>query len=195
MMNPIEETKVDLLQDLHIPENTSLDLLDEMVDAKSKYVKDLRINLKNAMKVTELSPKEAALIALAIAANEKNTVLRNSFTKIALENEATKEEIAEAVGCASLLAVNNVFYRFRHFAQKDVYQKMPARIKMSLMMKPIFGKDFFELLSLAVSAVNGCEMCVRSHEESVLKLGLSEEKVFAAIRLASVVKGMSTIIF
>lgn len=194
-MNPIAETKVDLLQDLHISENTSLDLLDEMVEAQSKYVKDLRINLKNAMRAAELSPKEAALIALAIAVNEKNTVLRNSFTQIAKDNEASPQEIAEAAACASLLAVNNVFYRFRHFAQKDVYQKMPARIKMSIMMKPILGKAFFELLSLAVSAVNGCEMCVRSHEESVLKLGLSEEKVFAAIRLASVVRGMSAIIF
>ena len=115
-MNPIAETKVDLLQDLHISENTSLDLLDQMVEAKSKYVKDLRINHKNAMRVAELSPKEAALIALAIAVNEKNTVLRNSFTQIAKDNEASPEEIAEAVACASLLAVNNVFYRFRHFA-------------------------------------------------------------------------------
>lgn len=194
-MNPIEETKVDLLQDLRISPTTSLELLNEMVEAKSKYIKDLRINLKNAMGASELSLKEAALIALAIAVNEKNVVLRKSFTQIALENEASSEEVAEAIACASLLAVNNVFYRFRHFAEKEVYQKMPARIKMSIMMKPILGKAFFELLSLAVSAVNGCQMCVRSHEESVLKLGLSEEKVFAAIRLASVVRGLSAIIF
>jgi alkyl hydroperoxide reductase subunit D len=58
---------------------------------------------------------------------------------------------------------------------------------MNIMMKPVTGKAFFELMSLAVSAVNGCEMCVKSHEQSVLNLGDSEERVFDAIRLASIV--------
>jgi alkyl hydroperoxide reductase subunit D len=89
------------------------------------------------------------------------------------KQEATDAaEIGEAVGCASLLASNNVFYRFRHFTQKEKYTQIPARIRMQLMMKPVTGKEFFELMSLAVSAVNGCEMCVNAHEDSLIKLAL-----------------------
>lgn len=43
------------------------------------------------------------------------------------------------------------------------------------MMSPVPGKEFFELMSLVVSAVNSCESCVNSHEESVRKLGSRDE--------------------
>ncbi len=56
-------------------------------------------------------------------------------------------------------------------------------------------KEFFELMSIAVSAVNGCEMCVKSHEVSLIGLGTSEERVFDAMRLSSVVKSMSLIVY
>jgi len=42
---------------------------------------------------------------------------------------------------------------------------------MSVMDNPVMGKDFFELMSLTVSALNVCEMCVASHEDSLIKLG------------------------
>ena len=61
-------------------------------------------------------------------------------------------------------------------------------------MNPVLGKEFFELMSLVVSAVNGCELCVRAHEESVLKHDATEARVFDAIRLASVIKGLITLL-
>jgi lipoyl-dependent peroxiredoxin subunit D len=40
-----------------------------------------------------------------------------------------------------------------------------------------------------VSAINGCETCLRSHEEAVLSGGLSESHVHDAVRLAAAVHG------
>ena len=40
---------------------------------------------------------------------------------------------------------------------------------------------------LAVSAINGCEACVRAHEQVVVEAGLSEEHVHDAVRIAAVV--------
>lgn len=192
----IQEVANDLLNDLGVaPENTSLALA-TLVEGESRYVKDIRINLKNALnKSKNLSPKEAALVALSVAANEKNDTLQKLFIAKAKEAEATQPEIAEAVACASLLATNNVFYRFRHFMNKDKYNTIPAGIKMQIMMRPVTGKEFFELMSLAVSAVNGCEMCVTSHEKSLLELGSSEERVFDAVRIASVVVSASKLFY
>ena len=117
------------------------------------------------------------------------------YTNYSIQNGATEEEIAEAVGCASLLASNNIFYRFRHFTQKEKYGQIPARIRMQIMVKPVTGKEFFELLSLAVSAVNGCEMCVNAHEDSLIKLGATEERIFDAVRIASLVTATGKIIY
>lgn len=188
------ETKNDLLRDLKIEEGADFLSLDAMVSGETRYLRDLRINLKNTLAGENFNLKEGYLIALAVAVNEKNEVLTRSFTEHARENGANDAEIAEVHACASMLTVNNVLYRFRHFAKNDTYSSTPAGIKMNVMMNPVLGKEFFELVSLVVSALNGCETCVSSHEASVRKLGSSEARIFDAVRLASVVRGLSAVI-
>lgn len=194
-MIELNESTIELLQNLNLSEdyqNVSLETLEE---GGSRYVRDLKVNLNNTLASEHLNEKETALLALSLTANLKNTVLIEYFKGHAAGQGATGEEIAEAVACASLLAANNVLYRFRHFAQKEKYNQMPGRIKMNIMMKPVTGKEFFELMSLAISAVNGCEMCVKSHENSLLALGSSEERIFDAIRLSAVISSLDRVIY
>lgn len=193
-MVQISETTAELMQLLRIENNAPLNVLQTLDNADFRYIRDLKVNVGNVLVTQHLTEKEAALLALSIAANQKNNTLISGFQKLAVEKEATIEEQNEAISCASLLAGNNVFYRFRHFQQKESYNTMQAKIKMNIMMKPVLGKEFFELISLAVSAVNGCEMCVNAHEHSVIELGASEERVWDAIRLAAVITSLDKII-
>ena len=194
-MSEITETIQELLAVVGLdPEyrNDSLGLLEK---GNSRYVRDLKLNLTSTFTSAHLSEKECALVALSIAVNNNNKVLTEFFDKLSLEKGATAEDVAEAAGCASLLALNNVFYRFRHFTGKEKYTQIPARVRMQLMSSPVTGKEFFELMSLAVSAVNGCEMCVNAHEKSILGLGATEERVFDAVRIASIVTSAGKIIY
>jgi len=126
--------------------------------------------------------------------NERFTLLQESLTGLAKQADATDADIAEIVACTSLMNTNNIFYRFRHFIQKDFYTNQPAGIKMSIMANPVLGKEFFELVSLVVSSVNGCEMCVSSHERSVLQHGSSESRVLEAVKLGAVIKGLIAVL-
>jgi alkyl hydroperoxide reductase subunit D len=189
----MQETLNDLIADLHLPADYSNTKIDLLVKSDNKYLRDLRMNLKSIYKSNVLSEKEISLLAVAIASNNKNEVLLQAYTQLSLENAATEAEIAEAIACASLLSANNVLYRFRHFVDKESYNTMRASMRMNIMMSPLLGKEFFELISLAVSAVNGCEMCVKSHEASVLEVGGSEERIWDAIRIASVVSSADRI--
>ena len=87
--------------------------------------------------------------------------------------------------------MNTVYYRFRHMIGKDSYQHKPAGLRMNRMMRPATSKALFELCSMACAALAGCEMCLRSHEESLLKEGLSEDQVHESVRIAAVVNGFS----
>jgi alkyl hydroperoxide reductase subunit D len=113
---------------------------------------------------------------------------------MAMEEGSTPEEVAEAVACASLLAANNVLYRFRHFTGKEKYMELRPSLRMNIMMNPATGKELFELMSLAVSALNGCEQCVKSHEASLIGLGSIEERIWDAVRIASVVVSMDRVV-
>lgn len=194
MISLQNETLTSLFDELKIDGSKADIELDLLARTENRYLKDLKINVLNVLKSTNLSKKEAALLAFATAVNEKNASLTSSFKLLSEENGASENEISEVVACVSLLNVNNVFYRFRHFVEKEYYNTTPAGIKMSIMMNPVLGKEFFELISLAISALNGCELCVKSHEESVLQHGSSQPRVYDAIRLAAVIKGFSAII-
>jgi alkyl hydroperoxide reductase subunit D len=194
-MNESTELITELLQNLGIDtayRNQSLTLLE---NGESRYLRDMKLNLASTLTSAHLSEKECALLGLATAINNTNALLTTYYTKYAEEQGATAAEMGEATGCASLLASNNVFYRFRHFTQKEKYSQIPARIRMQIMMKPITGKEFFELMSLAISAVNGCEMCVNAHEDGLMKLGTTEERIFDAVRIASLVTATGKVIF
>jgi lipoyl-dependent peroxiredoxin subunit D len=191
-MVQLSETTTELVSHLRI-ENSIPEVLQLLDQADSRYIRDLKVNVSNALSSATMTAKETALLALSIAANQKNNTLIAGFRKLSEEKGATAEEQNEAISCASLLAGNNVFYRFRHFQQKESYNTMQAKIKMNIMMKPVLGKEFFELISLAVSAVNGCEMCVNAHEYSVREMGASEERVWDAIRLAAVITSLDKV--
>ncbi|KAA9347835.1 carboxymuconolactone decarboxylase family protein [Larkinella humicola] len=189
------ETILSLLTNLGLDTAASYPALETLGQVDHRYLRDLKINVGNVLNSSQhLSKKHAYLLAVSVAANEKYQPLIDSFSAIARQEGATDAEIAETLACTSLLSTNNVFYRFRHFTGKDYYQQTQPGIRMSIMMNPVLGKEFFELVSLVVSAVNGCELCVTSHEESVLKHGATEARVFDAIRLGSVVKGLITIL-
>ena len=189
------ETFQNLLLELNIPDYEPSSNVKALVAAESRFIKDLKINVGNVLNNNQhLNRKESLLLALAVTVNEKFVLLQESIMGLAKDAGATDVEVAEIVACTSLMNTNNIFYRFRHFIQKDFYTNQPAGIKMSIMANPVLGKEFFELVSLVISSINGCEMCVSSHERSVLQHGSSESRVLEAVKLGAVIKGLIAVL-
>lgn len=188
------ETIENLFRELDLTAEHVSKRLEKLMHVDSRYIKDLKINVSNVLSGKNLNKKEAYLLALAVAVNEKHQPLQDSLERLCLKEGATEAEVAEIIAATSLMNVNNVFYRFRHFVDNEYYEQAPAGIKMSIMMNPVVGKEFFELVSLVVSALNGCEMCVRSHEDSVKTHGGTRERIFDAVRLVAVFKGLIAVL-
>ncbi|HET8573036.1 MAG TPA: carboxymuconolactone decarboxylase family protein [Edaphocola sp.] len=186
----MNETIQSLFEFLQITDYQSKNL-EKLAETDSKYLRDLKLNVSTVLKSKNLEAKEARLLALAAAVTDRHAALVDAFERMALAEGATGEEIAEVHACASLMSTNNVFYRFRHYLKgNEYYNKTPAGLRMSIMMNPVTGKAFFELMSLAISALNNCEMCIRSHEHSVRQHEVPEATVFDAIRLVAVIRSL-----
>jgi alkyl hydroperoxide reductase subunit D len=56
------------------------------------------------------------------------------------------------------------------------------------------AKNDFELVSLAVSAVNGCGMCIDSHDKVLRDGGISVQAIQSAVRIASVIHGVAVVL-
>jgi alkyl hydroperoxide reductase subunit D len=70
---------------------------------------------------------------------------------------------------------------------------MPAKLRMNFMASHGIAKDEFELFSLAVSAMNGCGMCIDSHERVLLQHGVNSETIQSAVRIGAVMKALATV--
>lgn len=151
--------------------------------------KDLKLNFKKFFSDSNLKPKEAALITLACAESLNSKPLSQLATEVLKSESATQEEIQEARDVAAIMGLMNMYYRFRHYAKKEAYQK-PAGLRMNVMAKPVNGKLAFEMMALAVSVLNGCENCITSHEQSLIGHGATEDQIHDLCRLASVTKGL-----
>lgn len=152
--------------------------------------KDLKLNLQSVLGDGALAQNQRLGVALACAFAARNPTLVDALSTDAksVVDEATFEDAKAAV---ALMSMNNVYYRFRHMIGKPSYGSMPARLRMNRLAHPATSKLDFELMCLAVSAINGCEMCVQSHERSLLELGASEAQVHDAVRIAAVVFGVA----
>jgi lipoyl-dependent peroxiredoxin subunit D len=108
-----------------------------------EHARDLRLNLAAIGGAGELSPRQAWGTALTAAVTARNPAV---IAAIAAEAAAHLDDAAgrAARTAASLMAMNNVYYRFTHAVGGD-YEKLPARLRMQAIGSPGVDKLDFEL--------------------------------------------------
>lgn len=163
-----------------------MEAIERLRDAIPSSAKDIQLNLASVLQDGTLNDAQRWGVALACAITVRNPALREAILSDAapMVDDAVFDDAGAA---AALMAMNNVFYRFRHLVGKDGYSKRPARLRMTRIAQPKTDKATFELMCLAVSAINGCEACIRSHERVVIDGGLTEDHVHDAIRIAATI--------
>jgi alkyl hydroperoxide reductase subunit D len=169
----------------------SIDTLRELLPA---YAKDLSLNLSTLAGETTLSDQQkwGAFLASAYAVGQGDVVRQ---IKSAAEALGLSEEAATAArAAAAIMGMNNVYYRSLHLLSNHEYRTLPARLRMNILANPGVDKVDFELWSLAVSAINGCGMCLDSHEAELKKHGVEAAKIQTAIRIAATVNAVSRVI-
>ncbi len=156
------------------------------------YAKDLKLNLGSLANETLLTAQQLAGTFVVSALASRNALV---IEAIAAEfgPKLSPEALAAAKAAAAIMGMNNVYYRFVHEVGGD-YANLPARLRMNVIGKPGVDKVDFELWSLAVSAINGCGMCMTAHEKTIREHGLSTEQVQAAVRIAAVVHAVAVAI-
>lgn len=160
-------------------------------DIKSQfgdYAKDTKLNLGKVLSeegAEGLTLQQAHSIGLAAAYATKNATLILAMQK-EVETTLSAADVEAAKAAATIMGMNNVYYRFLHLVSDKEYGKMMAGLRMNIIANPGVEKVDFELMSLAVSAINGCGMCIDAHVHEVVKAGVSKQGVQSTIRIAAV---------
>jgi len=164
--------------------------IEAIKSALPDYAKDLKLNIGSLLNETILNDQQkyGTLLACAYAVGEPTVV---KAVNGEVEGKLSPEAANAAKAAAAIMGMNNVYYRSTHLISNETYATLPARLRMNVIGAPGIDKADFELFSLAVSAVNGCGMCLDSHEAVLRKHGMTTEQIQAGIRIGAVVNGVA----
>lgn len=167
--------------------------LDDLKNRLPDYAKDIKLNLGTLASDESLTPQQLWGCFLASALASRNAdVIQAVMSECSTRLSPEAQNAAKAA--AAIMGMNNIYYRFVHLASNHQYQTLPAKLRMNVIGAPGVDKTDFELWSLAVSAVNGCGMCIDSHEQHLVKSGLSAEAIQTAVRIASTVHAVACVL-
>jgi alkyl hydroperoxide reductase subunit D len=164
--------------------------IETLKDALPDYARDLKLNLSALPRDPALTPQQTYGGLLAAALASRNATVIQAISAEAAQN-LSPEAVTAAKAAAAIMGMNNVYYRSVHLMSDQDYGTLPARLRMNIMANPGVDKIDFEIWSLIVSAVNGCGLCLDSHEKTLRKANVSKEAVQQAIRIASVVHAVA----
>jgi lipoyl-dependent peroxiredoxin subunit D len=163
--------------------------IENLKEALPEYAKDLKLNLGSIARSTALDEEQLWGTLLASAAATRNTQVLAEIGAEAADN-LSAEAYHAALAAASIMGMNNVFYRGRGFLE-GAYDDLRAGLRMNVIANPGVNKANFELWSFAVSAINGCSHCVVAHEHALREADVSREAVLEALKVASIVSGVA----
>jgi alkyl hydroperoxide reductase subunit D len=166
--------------------------LKQFADTLPDYAKDLRLNASSLLSDQTLGEERKLGLLLACAHGSGYRPLV-AAVEAEIEGKLSDQYANAARGAAALMAMNNVYYRFVHLASNPEYGTMPAKLRMNFIGSHGIDKDDFELFSLAVSAMNGCGMCIDSHERVLQQHNVKSETIQAAARIGAVMKAIATV--
>jgi lipoyl-dependent peroxiredoxin subunit D len=174
-------------------DSTTLDLIRDSIP---DYARDLKLNLGSVLTTAGapgLSETQIWAVAVASSIASRNLAFTRGIEAAAGEHlDAAHLQAARAA--AAIMGMNNIYYRFLHLVEDAEYQAMPARLRMNILANPGIDKLDFELLSLAVSAVNGCGLCISSHEKKLRQHGFTREMIQSAVRIAATVHAVAAVL-
>jgi alkyl hydroperoxide reductase subunit D len=159
------------------------------------YGKDIKINLQNLLSEQNqlLTAFQIQGIILACAYTTKNSQLIKIIQN-EVNDKLTLQEINAVKIATSLMAMNNIYYRFTHLIEDKEYLQMPAGLRMKMLFEHNIDKNTFEIFSLAVSIITGCGMCIDAHANQLIKNGINKSQIQMVAKIASVVNAWSQIL-
>ena len=169
-------------------------LFSELAKTWPDYAKDQRLNVSSLLAEQLLTDQQkwGTFVAAAHAVGVGPVI--KAVEADALAAGLSLEAMTAAKAAAAIMAMNNVYYRALHLLSSPEYRTLPARLRMNVLANPGVEKVDFELWSTAVSAVNGCGMCLDAHETELKKHGVSAPQVQAALRIAAVINALSRVV-
>ncbi len=165
--------------------------LDLIAGTLPEFAFDVVDTFRRAVASELLTATQTWGVILASAYTTRN----NRLIKV-MENAASAHINATTINAArmaaSVMSMNNVYWRFWHYVDDKDYLQIKSDLAQESFHSHGIEDIDFEMMCLAVSDINICSGCLRTHSRGLLREGVAKEQVMHIVRLAATVHGMAT---
>lgn len=161
--------------------------IDELVKNIPETAKDIRLNFMKLWEAPESLPLiYAVVISLTPSETTKQLILL-------LETELDESIIRAAHMASGIMSMNNIYYRFLHLSDDKIMATMNPGLRMQGMKQHGISENVFELMSLAISVLNGCGMCIQSHMQVLKKQEVDLATIQLSAKVAAVINAFNQV--
>lgn len=166
---------------------------DVILNGIPDYAKDIKLNFSSMINNHGgLSDSQFAGSVLVAAIATKNSAL-TKYVHQSVVNQLAENEINAVHAAAAIMGMTNIYYRFTDLVDDPSYSTMAAGLRMNILRDPGVDKIDFEMWSLVASVIGGCHKCVSSHEQQLIKHGVTKEIVQLLAKISSVMHSLSCV--
>ena len=166
---------------------TLIDLKNSIPD----FAKDVKLNLSSLVMNSEYDEELVYGCAYASSLAIGNNNISDVFEE-ECRTRFSPEFIESVKATVTVMSLNNVWYKYRDSMPTTEMKMAPQKMRVNIMGNHAgLDKILFESLSLCVSAINGCNFCVKAHSDLLLENNQTKEYVFNIGRIAAVISSLS----
>jgi alkyl hydroperoxide reductase subunit D len=166
--------------------------LETILNSLPGYAKDIKLNLSSLTNNHQyITDEQFYGVVLASAFASKNQELITAANNT-IANQLDHTMLNGVKAAASIMAMTNIYYRFTDLVNNENYIKMSAGLRMNIIREHGVNNVDFEMWCLAVSIINGCSMCVSSHEKQLVKQhNISPEAIQLIAKISAVIHALA----
>ncbi len=162
--------------------------LKELKSQIPKFGRDIAANLDSVLSEAGspgLTRKQIWGAALACAFS---TGSKDLISAVQAEGNFDDQTVNGCKTAASMMAMNNVYFRAMHMIGDAELGKLPPRLAMSSLGDPGVPNADFQIMCMAVSAIGGCGVCMTMKLADCRKLGIPDQGVQSALQIAGTIR-------
>lgn len=169
--------------------------MEQILNQLPDYAKDTKINLQNLFNQSNqlLNDQQIYGCLLACALTIKNPRLLTYVNQL-IANQLDQTQIYATKIASTMMAMNNIYYRFTHLVKDSEYSQMQAGLRMRTLLDHKISQVDFEIYCLAISIINGCGMCIDAHVEQLLKNNLNKSQIQMIAKIASIINSLNQVL-
>ena len=165
--------------------------LNDLKNSIPEFAKDVKLNLSSLIINSEYEEELVYGCAYASSLAIGDSYIADVFEE-ECKNRFGPEFILSVKATVTVMALNNVWYKYRDSMPTTEMKMAPQKMRVNIMANYAgLDKILFESLSLCVSAINGCTFCVKAHSDLLLDNDQTKEYIFNIGRIASLISSLS----